>query len=371
MVARVLVIGGYGSFGSRIASSLAADPAVRVLVAGRSLARARQFVATLRALHPPEAYAMDAEGDVRARLAELRPDIVVHAGGSFQGRDHRVAAACIEAGCHYLDIADARDFVAGIGTLHEAAQARNVLVVSGASTVPCLTAAVADHYLPAFGRLDAIDAGITVAQRTNRGLATCESVLSYVGRPFTRLSGGVPATVHGWQDTHRIDYPELGMRLFGACDVPELGLFPPRYPTLGELRFAAGHETAALHLGTWALSWLVRLGLVRRPERHAARLLRLAVRLDRFGTGRSGFHMILSGEDRTGRPICKRFFLVARFGHGPFVACAPAVILAARLAHGEIARSGAMPCLGLISLADYLRPLAGFDIRIHADPRES
>lgn len=370
MVARVLVIGGYGNFGSRIASSLAADEAVQMLVAGRTPARAKTFAAGLKGAHAPEAHALDINGDVAAGLARIRPDIVVDATGPFQGRDHRVAAACIEAGCHYLDIADGRDFVAGIGALDAAARAQGVLVVSGASSVPCLTAAVVDHYLPAFARLESIDAGITAAQQTNRGLATAEGALSYIGKPFTRLSGGVPATVHGWQEMHRIDYPELGNRLFGACDVPDLALFPTRYPSLGELRFAAGHETAPVHLGLWALSWLVRAGLLRNPARHAAALLRLAARMDRFGSGRSGFHMILSGQDRAGRAIEKRFFLVARFGHGPFIPCAPAVILAARLARGEIARRGAMPCLDLISLADYLRPLAAFDIRIHADPVE-
>jgi hypothetical protein len=58
-----------------------------------------------------------------------------------------------------------------------------VLVVSGASSVPCLTAAVIDVYLPAFARLEAVDYGISAAQHTNRGLATTSAVLSYGDRP--------------------------------------------------------------------------------------------------------------------------------------------------------------------------------------------
>src|SRR3546814_2872492 len=70
-------------------------------------------------------------------------------------------------------------------------KAKDVLVVSGASSVPCLTAAVIDAYLPAFARLDAVDYGISAAQHTNRGLATTSAVLSYVGKSMTMLRDGV------------------------------------------------------------------------------------------------------------------------------------------------------------------------------------
>ena len=368
MVARVLVIGGYGNFGSRIASSLAADDAVQVLVAGRSAEAAAAFAASLPAAHRPEAHALDIDAGLAEALVRIGPDIIVHAAGPFQKQDHRVARACIAAGCHYVDIADARDFVAGIDALDAAAGAQGVLVVSGASSVPCLTAAVIDHYLPGFRRLDTIDCGISAAQQTNRGLATTEAVLGYAGRPFTRLEDGVPTTVHGWQQTSLLRYPELGYRLFGVCDVPDLALFPARYPNLRDHRFAAGHEIAVLHLGTWVLGWLVRLGLVGAADRHAARLLRLAARLDRFGTGRSGLHVFLSGEGFDGSKREKRFFLVARSGHGPYIPCAPAIILTRRLARGQIERRGAMPCLDLVRLEDYLEALSGLDIRIHVDP---
>ena len=67
--------------------------------------------------------------------------------------DHRVARACINQRCHYLDLADAREFVATIDALDADAKANDVLVVSGASSVPCLTAAVIDAYLPGMSGL--------------------------------------------------------------------------------------------------------------------------------------------------------------------------------------------------------------------------
>jgi len=364
MVSRVLVIGGYGNFGSYIANALADDASIRLLIGGRSAAKAQAFAAGLPAAHPAEAHVIDIAADVASALARIAPDIVIHTTGPFQTQDYRVAQACIVQGCHYVDLADARDFVAGVGTLDRQARDKDVLIVSGASSVPCLTAAVIDDYLPGFAQLDQVDYGISAAQQTNRGLATTSAVLGYVGKPFTTLRDGAMRVVHGWQGVHSEQYPELGTRLFGNCDVPDLALFPARYPGLRTQRFSAGHELAILHLGTWLLSWVVRLGLVRSLADHAEMLLRLSLLFDRFGSSRSGFHMDLSGTGHDGAPRHARFFLIARSGHGPYIPCMPAILLARRLARGETVQRGAVPCLDLITLTDYLAALEGLDISV-------
>jgi hypothetical protein len=368
MVARVLVVGGYGNFGSYIARSLAPDPQIRLLIGGRAEAKAQAFAAQLGRANPAEGHVIDIDDDLATAFDLISPDIVAHTSGPFLRPDHRVARACIAQGCHYLDLADARDVVVSIDELDVAARERGVIVVSGASSVPCLTAAVIDHYRPGFARLDAIDYGISAAQQTNRGLATTSAILSYVGKPLLRLRDGRMQRAFGWQDTHAVRYPELGLRLFGNCDVPDLDLFPRRYTEVRNIRFAAGHELKLLHAGTWALGWLARLGLVRSRDTHAKRLLQLAFLFDRFGSNKSGFHMFLAGIGRDGRPRRVRFFIIARSGHGPYIPCMPAILLARRLSRDEVAARGAMPCLDLIGFKDYLSALEGLDISVHADP---
>jgi hypothetical protein len=367
MVTRILIIGGYGNFGGYIARGLAGEVNIRLLIGGRSADKARQFVASLGAANPAEDHVLDIDGDLAAALARIAPDIVIHTTGPFQTQDHRVARACIALGCHYLDLADAREFVATIEQLDAEAKAKGVLVVSGASSVPCLTAAVIDAYLPDFARLDAVDYGISAAQHTNRGLATTSAVLSYVGKPFMMLRDGAMKTVYGWEDTHAERYPVLGWRLFGNCDIPDLSLFPLRYPTLRSMRFGAGHELKLLHIGTRVLGALVRLGVVGSLSDHAEALLRLAFLFDRFGSGQSGFHMILTGVGPDDKPKRRRFMLIARSGHGPYIPCMPAILLARRLANGEIPRRGASACLDLIDLDLYLDALSGLDISIIRD----
>lgn len=361
---RVLILGGYGNFGSYIARSLASDPEIKLLIAGRSREKAGAFAASLDGAAPAEGYAIDIESNLHQPLREFAPDMVIHTVGPFQGQSYSVAEACIGIGCHYVDLADGRAFVSGIEALDNAAKAADVLVVSGASSVPCLTAAVVDDALPRFESIEAIDYGISAAQQTNRGLATASAVLSYVGRPFRTLRDGGCKTVYGWQDLHAERYPELGLRLFGNCDVPDLELFPRRYPSLRTIQFGAGHEIKLLHLGTWLLSWGVRVGLLPSLGRYSERLLKWSFLFDPLGSSRSGFHMYLRGKDRDGGERTERFYVIARRGHGPLIPCMPAILLAKRLARNELPQRGARPCLDLISLEEFMGAFEGLDISV-------
>ena len=364
MSKRIVILGGYGNFGGYVARALKDDPAITLIIAGRSLAKAMAFAETLDAVNPAEGAALDIHGDFSDRLTALRPDMVIHTVGPFQAQDYRVAEAAIAAGAHYADLADARHFVCGIGELDGPAKARGVAVIAGASSVPCLTAAYLDDAQRHFSVIESVDYGITAAQQTNRGLGTASAILSYVGRPFTMLRDGAMRRVHGWQGLHSESYPELGRRWFGYCDIPDLDLFPARYPGLRTMRFCAGHEIALLHFGTWLLSWGVRLRLLPGLDRWSGALLKASFLFDALGSGRSGFHMMISGRGRDGQPLVRREWMIARQGHGPNIPCMPVILLARRFARGGVLPAGARPCLDLIDLEEYLAALAGLDISV-------
>lgn len=362
MTLRVVILGGYGNFGGYIARALKDDPGIVLVIAGRNLDKARAFADSLAATNCAEAAALDIDNELAGGLAGVRPGLVIHTVGPFQRQSYAVARAAIAAGAHYCDLADARGFVGGIGEVDGMARDRGVAVIAGASSVPCLTAAYLDDAAARFARIEQVDYGITAAQQTNRGLGTASAILSYIGRPFTMLRGGRMARVFGWQGLHGERYPELGRRWFGYCDIPDLDLFPARYPALREMRFSAGHEIALLHFGTWLLSWGVRLRLLPRLDRWADPLLKASFRFDRLGSGRSGFHMRIAGIGHDGAPLARREWLIARSGHGPNIPCMPAILIARRLARGARIEAGARPCLDLISLDEYLAALRGLDI---------
>jgi hypothetical protein len=204
--------------------------------------------------------------------------------------------------------------------------------------------------------------GIAAAQATNRGLGTAAAILSYIGKPFTILSRGRCKRVFGWQGLQAVRYPELGTRLFGYCNIPDLDLFPTRYPDLKELRFVAGHEVKLLHIVTWLLSWVARLGIIRSLLPYAKQLLELSFLFDPLGSDKSGFHMFLSGTGQDGRPEIIRIFMIARQVHGPCIPCGPAILLAKRIAAGERIAPGARPCLDLVTLDEIMAAIAHLDI---------
>ena len=359
---RILIIGGYGNFGSFISKTLAQDNNVQVIVAGRSLANAKKLALDLESVNKVEAVAIDINKDLTEALTAINPDIVIHTSGPFQAQTYDVARTCIEQQIHYIDLADGRDFVSGIVELDDAAKKQGVLIISGASSVPCLTSALVDYYAEEFEMVESLDYGITTAQKTTRGLATTAAILGYTGKPFTTLMAGKMRKVYGWQGSCVRRYKDLGWRLLGNCDVPDLTLFPERYPQLKTIRFYAGLEIPIIHITLWVLSWLVRIGVIKNLQAIAPLLLRISFFFDWFGTDNSALHMELAGKDKIGAEKTITFELTARSGDGPYIPCMPAILLARKLVNGEVNYTGAYPCVGFVTRDEYLDALSEMDI---------
>jgi hypothetical protein len=117
-----------------------------------------------------------------------------------------------------------------------------------------------------------------------------------------------------------------------------------------------------LHFGTWLLSWLVRLRLVRSLAPYSKQLLRLSFLFDPLGSEKSGFHMFLSGTGRSNKATTIRIFMVARQVHGPNIPCIPAILLARRIAAGQPVAPGARPCLDLLDLEELLAAISHLDV---------
>lgn len=362
MKTRVLIIGGYGNFGSFIARMLAREANIQLILAGRNKAKAEKAAESLDAKNTPEAAQIDIDHGLSHSLAEIKPNVVIHTSGPYQDQSYHVAEACIQQGCHYVDLADARAFVAGITELDVQAKEKGVLICSGASSVPCLTASIIDRYQADFHTLEKVEYAIATAQLTNRGLATIRAVLSYAGKPFATLIDGKMQPVCGWLGLTWRRFWKLNLRSLGNCDIPDLELFPKRYPTLKTIRFRAGLELKLLHLILTGLSWLVRIRLLPSIQPLSKLLLRISFLFDPIGKDDSGFYMLLSGKDKRGQDKHIQFDLVARHGDGLCIPSVPAIIMARKIANGEIDKTGATPCLDLITMDEYLKVLGEFDI---------
>lgn len=358
----VLVLGGYGFFGHRICASLARDPSIRVLVAGRHRDRAVETARHL-GLGTGQALLLDANhSEFRRLVKDSGADILIHTAGPFQQQDYRVARAAIEAGCHYIDLADGRQFVAGISALDDEARKRSVSVISGASSVPALSSAVVDRYQAQFARLESIELAISSGARAP-GLATVQGIFGYAGYPFHYWNKGEWAAAYGWLGLRRHRFPPpLGARWLSRCDIPDLVLFPKRYPAVRTVSFEAGFASDLGHLVVWALAGLVKARVLPSASPFAAPLNRLSRWIEPLVSHRGGMFVRLEGIDHEGQPHRITWNLLAQNNQGPHIPCGAAVALVKKLCSGVRLPSGAMPCMGLVSVEEYLAALPGLNL---------
>lgn len=359
----ILVLGGYGFFGSRICQALAENKNIHLLIAGRNLNAAQALTSKL-GLKADQALSLDAyASDFAQQLRDLRVDTVIHTAGPFQGQDYSVARAAITAGANYIDLADGRDFVAGIEELDSLAREHGVFVTSGASSLPALSSAVVDRYVNQFSRLESIRHGIGSGARAP-GLATMRGVFGYCGKPFQRWEAGRWETVYGWLDLQCHQFPApVGARLLGNCDVPDLVLFPRRYPGVHTVTFHAGFASSPGHLVVWSASQLTRLGLMSSVRPLAEPLHAISQRMEPFVSDKGGMFVSLEGIGINGKPLKLDWHLIAAQNHGPYIPCGASIALANKLAQGDLLSHGAMPCMGVLTVEDYLAALQGFDIQ--------
>jgi hypothetical protein len=350
-----------------LADRLVRQTDAEILVAGRSLNKATAFCRA----HGGTPLQIDRDDDAfLGEIARLGPAVVIDAAGPFQigGRDpYRVAKAAIAAGAHYIDLADDGAFVAGIGTLDEDARAAGVAVISGASSVPAISAAALDELVAGLATVAVVGAAILPGNRAPRGLSLMRTIVGQAGRPLSLWRGGAWSEAPVWGDIRRFTLQAEGAapltgRIASVIGAPDLVLFPERYGARSVL-FHAGLELRFMHLGLWALALPARLGLVRSIAALARPLKWVADRFEKLGSDRGGMVVYAIGRDPHGRAVERRWTLIAEAGDGPQVPPTPALLLALRLIGGEVMISGARPALGLLTLGDIENGLSPFRIR--------
>ena len=330
-----MVLGGYGNFGKRIVENLAAIEGITLFIAGRSLSKAQALISHLlaNALAELEPWVIDVHSsDFDKKLGELSPYLVIHTSGPFQGQDYTVPEAGARLEAHYVDLAEDRRFVCDITRLEGLAKDNKVSIVSGASSVPCLSSAVIDRYKPQFSRIDVIDIAIAPGNKAERGEATVRGILSYTGHPFNVFSEGQWKSVYGWMDARRQDFGGIiGKRWLANVDVPDLELFPDRYTVKSQVRFQAGLELPLLHLSMVCMAWFAKIGLVKDWSRLTKPIVGASNLLMSLGTDNGAMRVNIQGVDVSGVTKTVKWTLYAPGGIGPYIPTLSAIIVARKL----------------------------------------
>jgi hypothetical protein len=362
---RIVLVGASGVFGRRLAAMIARWPDVVLVLAARDLTRLEAVAAELVETKPAariELARLDRLGP--ANLPALAPWAVIDAAGPFQGQDHAFPRAVLTARAHYVDLADARDFVAGFqAALDGEARAAGRWAITGASSTPALSHAALDVLTADWTRIDRVEAAISPGARAPRGLSVIRAILAWAGAPVRVFTQGRWTTRPGWSGPRRIAFPGLGRRWAGLAETPDLDLLPARFHVRRDAIFRAGLELPVLHLGLWALSLLRRMRLVSTLEPLAVLLGWTAGLVAPVGSDRGGMVVEAEGLDADGVHRLARWGLWAEASAGPHTPAAPAAAVLRALLDGRLGEPRATPCVGLVDLDAILHELRDLPIR--------
>jgi len=357
---RILIIGGYGAFGGRLTRILADEEGLTLLVAGRSKAKAEAFCRSVTGRGQVLPAFFDRDADVAAMIADLHPDIMVDASGPFQEygeAQYRIVEASLAAGVDYIDLADATDFVCGIGRFDRAAQERNCFVISGASTYPALTGAVIRHLATDLAAVVGIEAGTAPTPHARVGLSFISALAGYAGRPLRLLRDGQEITSIALVDSrwHVIAPPgakPLGPRLLSLVDVPELKLLPQAWPELKSVWLGGGIAPTIQHRMFILLARLSSTGLLPFLARLAP-LLHWLRGLATWGADRGGMYVVVDGVHEGGTAVRREWDLIAEGDDGPFIPAMAAAAIIRHCRNGHRPAAGARSTLHELSYADF------------------
>ncbi|WP_315387302.1 DUF4166 domain-containing protein [uncultured Stenotrophomonas sp.] len=375
---KILILGGYGVFGGRLARLLSDLPGLELLICGRSLVAAQRFCADYRGAPLVRPLAVDRR-DIEGVLQAERPDLVVDASGPFQDygdRKYNVVEACIALRIDYLDFADAADFVFGVARFDAEAKAAGIFVLSGVSSFPVLTAAVLREMAQRI-TLVSVDGGIAPSPYAGIGLNVMRAVVGYAGAPVKLQRGGAPGHGVGLAETRRFTVAVPG-RLplrnlhFSLVEVPDLQVIPPEHPSLTDIWMGAGPVPEALHR---VLNLLARArARFKLPSLEPlSPLFYRVLNLMKFGDHRGGMYVRARGL-RDGVETTLSWHLLAEGDDGPYIPSMAIEAVVRKLLAGSRPADGARPATHALELADYQTLFAGRDIHTgfrHDDPTAS
>lgn len=349
LIRPVVLFGGTGVFGSRLAEGLIRDGVRNLIIAGRGEDR---LIREARRLGCDWVRIDIASDKVVDRLDDLRPFAVIDAAGPFQSyggeRGYALARACLAVGAHYVDLSDDAAFTSGIRTLDDAARAKGLAVLSGVSSVPALSSAAVRSLCRGLVRIDMIDSMILPGNRAPRGRSVMAAILAQAGQA---LPGGA---AHGWigVETIRLETGAGAVieRLASPIGAPDLVLMPARFDC-PDVRFRAGLELKLMHRGLGVLAWAVRLGLLRSASPLLGIAFPLARLLKPFGTDVGAMRVLVRGESEDGTRVERQWTLTAKAGDGPHVPAIPGRAIVRKLFAREIA-PGARACLDDLTLEE-------------------
>lgn len=334
----ILIVGGYGEVGGRIAAILRETHGGAVVVAGRNPERASDVAA--RRIDVNE------EGSIESALRGV--GLVV---ACVRQREPRLLRAAVRLGIAYTSIAPPQMPPASIVPLHAEAQRTGARIVLGAGIEPGISSVLARIGADRVGKVDAVETALLLGVADVYGADSMAFILDELGQSYAVHIDGCATPTYAFDRATLVEFPApIGMRRAFTMPFSDQLYFPT---TLG-----ARTSIARLALDPpWlaeVVSALTRLGARRWMRRGGAHAMHGTVaRLRALYAGRDEFALVV--EVRGGGRIMRSTLLGRAQAHAT---AAGAAAIAEALYAREVETPGVWLAEQVVAPAAFLARLA-------------
>ena len=218
MKKKVLVIGGCGRIGSKVAQDILTHTQSKVIVTSR---HPQMVVAP-----PLEFLALDLADRTKLKNIISAVDLVVHCAGPFHHRDGQVLATCIDLGVDYLDVSDHRSFYERVIPWQEKAKQAGITAILNTGIFPGISNSMVKQGIEKFDQPKKIHLSYVVAGSGGAGVTVMRTTFLGLKSSFDVWQDSKWQSKKPYSEREIIEFPQpygkVGVYWF---DVPETYTF--------------------------------------------------------------------------------------------------------------------------------------------------
>ncbi|KPN97662.1 saccharopine dehydrogenase family protein [Lysinibacillus sp. ZYM-1] len=227
----ILIVGGYGEVGRKIAKILLSSYPNRVCIAGRNLEKAKQFCAQHKDLATP--LQMDVSKTVHSQqLANVGLVIMC-----LEQPNTAFAQLCLKEGIMYIDITASHSFLKQLENLHFTAIEHNSTAIFSVGMAPGLTNLMAMHAAKQLTSIERLHISILLGAGDTHGTAAILWILQQLNIPYHNYENQV---ITNFTNKRSVQFKDIGKRSvyqFNFSDQHTLAKHFPSIPIITRLGF--------------------------------------------------------------------------------------------------------------------------------------
>lgn len=199
----ILIIGGYGEVGGKIAKLLLQSYPNKIWIAGRNIERARHFCMQHNNLIMP--LKMDVSKKVQPKQLESVALVIM----CLEQEDTAFAQLCLNEGIMYIDITASYTFLKKLEALHLLAEQNHSTVVFSVGMAPGLTNLMAMHAAKQLSSLEKLHISILLGAGDTHGTAAILWILHQLNKPFSSYNN---QRVTNFTNRRTVEFKKIGKR---------------------------------------------------------------------------------------------------------------------------------------------------------------